>query len=90
MPGDRLGFSGYPRDDGRFGVRNGVLVLGLNGLVARAAARIAGSVAGTVLFATSYGRGQYGADRDVHTAQLVGLGRNPNVAATSSSARIVP
>ena len=77
-----LGFSGYRRDDGRYGVRNAVLVLGLNGLVARAATRIAVGVAGTVLFATPYGRGQYGEDRKVHTAQLVGLGRNPNVAAT--------
>lgn len=83
MPaGDHLGFSGYPRDDGRYGVRNAVLVLGLNGLVARAAARIAANVAGTVLFATSYGRGQYGADQQAHTAQLVGLGCNPNIAAT--------
>jgi altronate dehydratase large subunit len=77
-----LGFSGYRRDDGRYGVRNAVLVLGLNGLVARAATRIAVGVAGTVLFATPYGRGQYGEDRKVHTAQLVGLGSNPNVAAT--------
>ncbi|HEX8012728.1 MAG TPA: UxaA family hydrolase [Casimicrobiaceae bacterium] len=76
------GFRGYRRDDGRYGVRNAVLVLGLNGLVGRAAARIASSVAGTVLFATPYGRGQYGADQQGHAAQLVGLGRNPNVAAT--------
>lgn len=83
MPtGDRLAFLGYPRADGRYGVRNAVLVLGLNGLVARAAARIAANVSGTVLFATSYGRGQYGDDQNAHTAQLVGLGRNPNVAAT--------
>ena len=75
-------FAGYPRADGRYGVRNHVLVLGLNGLVARAAMRIASGVAGAVLFATPYGRGQFGDDRDVHTAQLVGLGRNPNVAAT--------
>ena len=82
MPGGEFAFSGYRRDDGRFGVRNAVLVLGLNGLVARAAARIAENVSGTVLFASPYGRGQYGADRASHTAQLVGLGRNPNVAAT--------
>jgi altronate dehydratase large subunit len=75
-------FAGYRRDDGRYGVRNHVLVLGLNGLVARAATRIAAGVAGTVLFASPYGRGQFGDDRRVHTAQLVGLGHNPNVAAT--------
>ena len=80
--GSEFGFSGYRREEGRYGVRNVVLVLGLNGLVGRAAARIAASVAGTVLFASPYGRGQFGADRQSHTAQLVGLGRNPNVAAT--------
>jgi altronate dehydratase len=77
-----IGFLGYRRGDGRYGVRNGVLVLGLNGLVACASARVAVGVAGAVLFASPYGRGRYGADRQAHTAQLVGLGRNPNVAAT--------
>ena len=80
--GGEFDFSGYQREDGRCGVRNAVLVLGLNGLVARAAARIAANIAGTVLFASPYGRGQFGADKQAHTAQLVGLGRNPNVAAT--------
>jgi altronate dehydratase large subunit len=75
-------FAGYRRDDGRYGVRNHVLVLGLNGLVARAAMRIASGISGTVLFASPYGRGQFGEDSRAHTAQLVGLGRNPNVAAT--------
>lgn len=73
---------GYRRDESRFGVRNHVLVLGVNGLIARAAARITTSVNGTVLAASPYGRGQYGPDKDAHTAQLIGLGRNPNVAAT--------
>ena len=59
-----------------------MLVLGLNGLVMNAATRIARSVAGTVAFASPYGRGQIGADRDAHVAQLVGLARNPNVYAT--------
>jgi altronate dehydratase large subunit len=80
--GSEFDFSGYRREDGRCGVRNAVLVLGLNGLVARAASRIAANVAGTVLFASPYGRGQFGADKQAHTAQLVGLGRNPNIAAT--------
>jgi altronate dehydratase large subunit len=79
---DRVTFAGYRREDGRYGVRNHVLVLGANGLVMAAALRIAQSVAGTVAFASPYGRGQFGADRDAHVAQLVGLGRNPNVAAT--------
>ena len=80
--GDRLEFLGYARSDGRYGVRNSVLVLGLNGLVSRAATRIAASVATTVAFATPYGRGQFGADRATHAAQMIGVARNPNVAAT--------
>ena len=76
------GFWGYRRDDGRYGARNAVLILGLNGLVGRAAARIASSVAGTLLFSTPYGRGQYGPDQRAHAAQLIGLARNPNVAGT--------
>src|SRR3954465_11234763 len=80
--GGEITFSGYRRGDGRYGTRNHVLVLGANGLVARAAERVAVGVAGCVLFASSYGRGQFGADRDVDTAQLVGLACNPNVAAT--------
>ncbi len=75
-------FAGYRRGDGRHGIRNHVLVLGLNGLVGRAAARVAASVAGCVLFASPYGRGQYGADRRAHDAQMIGLAANPNVAAT--------
>ena len=82
MSSGGITFAGYRRDDGRYGVRNHVLVLGLNGLVARAAMRIASGISGTVLFASPYGRGQFGEDSRAHTAQLVGLGRNPNVAAT--------
>ena len=80
--GAPVAFAGYRRADDRYGVRNYVLVLGINGLVARTAERIQRSVAGSIVFASSYGRGQYGADKEAHFAQLVGLGRNPNVAAT--------
>ena len=82
MTHDGRTFAGYRRPNGRVGVRNHVLVLGINGLVARAAERIAQAVSNCVLIASPYGRGQYGHDRDVHYAQLVGLGANPNVAAT--------
>jgi len=80
--GAPVAFAGYRRAEDRYGVRNHVLVLGINGLVARTAERIQRSVAGSIVFASSYGRGQYGADKEAHFAQLVGLGRNPNVAAT--------
>jgi altronate dehydratase large subunit len=74
-------FLGYRRADARVGTRNHVLVLSVVGLAAPAARRIAGAVAGTLLVATPYGRGQFGEDKIVHERQLVGLGRNPNAAA---------
>lgn len=79
--GGTASFLGYRRPDGQVGTRNHVLVLSINGLAGRAAARIAATVAGTLLVATPYGRGQFGPDKDDHTRQLVGLGRNPNAAA---------
>ncbi len=72
---------GYLRSDGRAGTRNRVLVVSILGLVTRVAERIASAVPGTLLVATPYGRGHYGADRTLHRAQLVGLCRNPNIAA---------
>jgi altronate dehydratase len=42
-------FAGYRRPDGRYGVHNHVLLLGQNGLVARAAGRIA-QAGGTAVF----------------------------------------
>ncbi|MFN7193395.1 MAG: UxaA family hydrolase, partial [Rhodospirillales bacterium] len=74
-------FMGYLRADGSVGVRNHVLVVSILGLVNRVAARIADSVAGTLLVETPYGRGQYGADKTLHRAVLGGLCLNPNVAA---------
>jgi altronate dehydratase large subunit len=42
VPGsDTATFDGFRRPDGAVGVRNAVLILGINGLVARAAERIA-------------------------------------------------
>ena len=82
MTGDGRTFAGYRRNDGRYGIRNHVLVLGVNGLVARAAERVARAVPRCVLVASPYGRGQYGHDHDVHRAQLVGIASNANVAAT--------
>jgi altronate dehydratase large subunit len=72
---------GFRRADGRVGVRNYVLVLGINGLATRVTQRIAASVGGTVLAATTSGRGQVEPDLSLHLDQLVGLGRNPNAGA---------
>lgn len=75
-------FMGYRNADGSVGVRNHVLILAINGLVARVADRIARVLPHALLVATPNGRGQYGADKALQFAQLVGLGRSPNVAAT--------
>lgn len=72
---------GYRGADGRIGIRNHVLVLGINGLALRVSQRIASSLDGVVLAATSSGRGQVEPDLGFHLDQLVGLGRNPNAAA---------
>ncbi|MBS7700983.1 MULTISPECIES: UxaA family hydrolase [unclassified Chelatococcus] len=82
MQGDTASFLGFPRAHGRAGVRNGLLVLGINGLIAPAAHRIAAALPGSTCVATPYGRGQLGPDKAMHTAQLVGLGCHPNIGAT--------
>ncbi len=74
-------FLGFVRANGSVGVRNHVLVLGINGLAGAATRRIGQAVRGTVTVATPYGRGQVGPDADIHRQQLLGMARNPNVAA---------
>lgn len=81
MPDPADSFLGYRRADGRVGTRNHFLVLSINGLVAPAARRLAGQIAGCRLVATPYGRGQFGPDAEAQRTQLIGLGRNPNVGA---------
>lgn len=71
-------FLGFPRRTGRAGTRNHLLVLGINGLIAATAGHIAAALSGCKLVATPYGRGQYGADKECHFRQLVGIGANPN------------
>jgi altronate dehydratase large subunit len=87
VPQDGNGFvktralSLYRRPDGTAGVRNYVLVLGINGLALRVTERIARLVPGVVCVATGNGRGQIEPDLGSHLEQLVGLACNPNVAA---------
>jgi altronate dehydratase large subunit len=71
----------YRRADGTAGIRNYVLVLGINGLALRVTERIASLVPGVVCVATGNGRGQVEPDIGSHLEQLIGLARNPNVAA---------
>lgn len=71
----------FRRPDGTAGVRNHVLVLGINGLALRVTERIARVVPGVVCVTTANGRGQIEPDLGVHFEQLIGLACSPNVAA---------
>jgi altronate dehydratase large subunit len=75
------GFDGYRRADGRVGVRNHVLVLSPTGLTSAAAQRIASLVHGAIAVTSGFGRGQVGADAQLHFDTLCGLAGHPNVAA---------
>ncbi len=71
-------FLGYPRPDGSAGIRNYVLVIP-GGFFA---ARVCDSVVGTrTILTADNGSGRTGRDRETIARTLIGLGRNPNVAA---------
>lgn len=80
-PATQAGFDGFVRGDGRVGIRNHILVLGVNGLIAPAIPRIAAGVTGAIGIASPYGRGQFGPDKALHRTQMAGLAGNPNVGA---------
>ncbi len=71
-------FLGYERPDGSVGIRNYVLVIP-GGLLS---AKICDFVEGTETFITAdSGVGRTGRDRETIARTLIGLGKNPNVAA---------
>ena len=80
MSGWSEGLTGYPRDNGRKGIRNLVAVLAaadnVNPLVRQLAARNPG----VTCLPASYGRGQMGHDFDVSLRAMAGLAAHPNVA----------
>src|SRR5512139_4027983 len=76
-----LKFTGYRRPDGRFGVRNHVLIIPVDDLSNAAAEAVAHNVKGTTALPHPYGRLQFGADLDLTFNTLIGTGKNPNVAA---------
>ena len=75
-------FRGYKRDDGRVGVRNHVLILPVDDLSNAACEAVANNIKGTLAVPHPYGRLQFGADLELHFKTLIGIGSNPNVAAT--------
>jgi len=76
-----LKFTGYRRPDGRFGVRNHVLIIPVDDLSNAAAEGVQHNIRGTLALPHPYGRLQFGEDLDLTFRTLAGQGRNPNCAA---------
>ena len=74
-------FLGYRRENGRVGIRNHVIILPLDDISNAAAEGVANNIAGTMALSHSYGRLQFGSDLDLHFRTMIGMGKNPNVAA---------
>lgn len=74
-------FWGYRRENGRFGVRNHVIILPVDDLSNAACEAVANNVKGTMALPHPYGRLQFGEDLELHFRTLIGTGANPNVAA---------
>jgi (2R)-sulfolactate sulfo-lyase subunit beta len=77
----KASFWGYKRENGRYGVRNHVIVLPVDDLSNAAAEAVANNIKGAMAIPHPYGRLQFGADLDLHFRTLIGTGANPNVAA---------
>ncbi len=75
-------FMGYPRQDGRVGVRNLVAVIPTCGCANRAAERIAQQVPGAAFVDYVGGCSETNADLDVAIDVLAGTAQNPNVVGT--------
>jgi altronate dehydratase large subunit len=75
-------FLGYLRPDGSVGVRNYVLILPATRLCNQMAHQIGKTVAHTKTFISTGEYGRHKRDRQRQARILVGLARNPNVAAT--------
>ncbi len=74
-------FWGYPRPDGRVGVRNLVAVIPSTYCANTVARRIAAQVQGSVALTHDVGCSQMGLDLEITARTLKNLGRHPNVAA---------
>jgi (2R)-sulfolactate sulfo-lyase subunit beta len=77
----KLKLTGYKRADGRFGVRNHVVILPVDDISNAAANGVAALIKGTMALPHAYGRLQFGEDLELTFRTLAGTGRNPNVAA---------
>ncbi|WP_227762201.1 UxaA family hydrolase [Zhaonella formicivorans] len=74
-------FLGYRRGNGQVGIRNHVIILPSTVCASETAVKIAAQVGGTVALPHQHGCCQIGADHEQTVRTLIGLGKNPNVAA---------
>src|SRR5207302_9513303 len=78
---DKLKLTGFRRADGRFGIRNHVIILPVDDISNAAAEGVASLIKGTLALPHAYGRLQFGEDLELTFRTLAGTGRNPNIAA---------
>src|ERR1044071_8388161 len=76
-----LKFTGFRRADGRFGIRNHVIILPVDDISNAAAEGVASLIKGTMALPHAYGRLQFGEALELTFRTLAGTGRNPNIAA---------
>jgi len=76
-----LKLTGYKRADGRYGIRNHVIILPVDDISNSAAEGVAALIKGTMALPHAYGRLQFGEDLELTFRTLAGTGRNPNIAA---------
>ena len=81
IPAEKLKLTGYRRADGRFGIRNHVIILPVDDISNAAAEGVASLIKGTMALPHAYGRLQFGKDLELTFRTLAGIGRNPNIAA---------
>ncbi len=77
----KMEFLGYRRADGRVGIRNHIAIIPTSVCSSTVACNIAAQVPGVVSLANQQGCCQLGTDHEQTVRTLIGLGKNPNVAA---------
>src|SRR4029077_17906894 len=76
-----LKLTGYKRADGRYGIRNHVIILPVDDISNAAAEGGAALIKGTMALPHAYGRLQFGEDLELTFRTLAGTGRNPRIGA---------
>src|SRR5438552_17600494 len=75
-----LKLTGFRRPDGRYGIRNHVIILPVDDISNSAAEGVAALSKGTMALPHAYGRLQFGEDLELTFRTLAGTGTNPNIA----------